>query len=76
MAGFAINLNLIHNYPDARFSNFVQRGYQESTLLSGMQIVLEDLEPKAKMCTEVNKLKVHKLFFLIKKNTYNKVLIF
>ncbi|XP_059162274.1 galactosylgalactosylxylosylprotein 3-beta-glucuronosyltransferase 3-like [Physella acuta] len=53
MAGFAINLNLIHNYPDARFSNFVQRGYQESTLLSGMQIVLEDLEPKAKMCTEV-----------------------
>lgn len=53
MAGFAINLQLIHDYPDAAFTNSVQRGYQESTLLSGLKISQDDLEPKANMCTEV-----------------------
>ncbi|BFZ06933.1 hypothetical protein BsWGS_09971 [Bradybaena similaris] len=53
MAGFAINLQLIHDYPEAAFTNSVQRGYQESTLLSGLKISQDDLEPKANMCTEV-----------------------
>ena len=53
MAGFAVNLYLVLKFPEAKFSNKVQRGYQESTFLSGLQLALDDLEPKAKMCTEV-----------------------
>ncbi|KAK6998029.1 galactosylgalactosylxylosylprotein 3-beta-glucuronosyltransferase 3 [Biomphalaria glabrata] len=53
MAGFAINLKLVHKYPEAKFSNAVQRGFQESTMLTKMQLTLDDLEPKANMCTEV-----------------------
>ncbi|CAG5130585.1 unnamed protein product [Candidula unifasciata] len=53
MAGFAINLQLLHDHPEAAFTNSVQRGYQESTLLSGLKISQDDLEPKANMCSEV-----------------------
>lgn len=53
MAGFAVNLNLIHKYPKAAFSNSVQRGFQESTFLTGMNIELDDLEPRANMCSQV-----------------------
>ncbi|ESP01922.1 hypothetical protein LOTGIDRAFT_138821 [Lottia gigantea] len=53
MAGFAINLSLFFKYPDAKFSLKVERGYQESTLLTNMNIKMEDLEPKAKNCNEV-----------------------
>jgi galactosylgalactosylxylosylprotein 3-beta-glucuronosyltransferase 3 len=56
MAGFAVNLKLILRHPNAKFSNAVQRGYQESTLLTGLQVMLADLEPKASMCTEVRQL--------------------
>ncbi|GFO27431.1 galactosylgalactosylxylosylprotein 3-beta-glucuronosyltransferase [Plakobranchus ocellatus] len=53
MAGFAVNLQLVLKYPKAGFSNEVRRGYQESTFLSGLQLTLSDLEPKANMCSEV-----------------------
>ncbi len=54
MAGFAVNLGLFFQYPDVEFSNYVKRGYQESTLLSGMKITLNDLEPLADNCSKVS----------------------
>lgn len=53
MAGFAVNLQLFFDYPKAGFSNAVPRGFQESTLLVGLNVALDDLEPKANLCTEV-----------------------
>jgi galactosylgalactosylxylosylprotein 3-beta-glucuronosyltransferase 3 len=53
MAGFAINLKLILDNPDAMFSFEVPRGYQESTIL-GAVITKEELEPKADMCSKVS----------------------
>lgn len=53
MAGFAVNLRLILQHPNAQFTNAVQRGYQESTLLTGLGVMLADLEPKANGCTRV-----------------------
>ncbi|RUS83156.1 hypothetical protein EGW08_009103, partial [Elysia chlorotica] len=47
MAGFAVNLQLVLKFPEAKFSNEVQRGYQESTFLTGLKLTLDDLEPKA-----------------------------
>jgi len=52
MAGFAINLQLILDRPEALFSNEVPRGYQESTIL-GAVATKEDLEPKADQCKKV-----------------------
>lgn len=52
MAGFAINLRLLLENKDARFSYDVQGGYQESEILR--QIVTRDeLEPLADCCTKV-----------------------
>ncbi|XP_055879444.1 galactosylgalactosylxylosylprotein 3-beta-glucuronosyltransferase 1-like [Biomphalaria glabrata] len=53
MAGFAINLNLIHQHPEAKFSNTFAAGCQESTFLTLFNLTLNDLEPKANMCSEV-----------------------
>ncbi|XP_067681675.1 galactosylgalactosylxylosylprotein 3-beta-glucuronosyltransferase I-like isoform X1 [Haliotis asinina] len=53
MAGFAVNLQLFFTYPEVEFSNYVKRGYQESTVLSGMMVTLDDLEPLADNCTKV-----------------------
>ncbi|KAJ8308210.1 hypothetical protein KUTeg_013084, partial [Tegillarca granosa] len=53
MAGFAVNLKLIHDHPEALFSNTVPRGYQESTILKKMSLTLEDLEPKANNCKKI-----------------------
>lgn len=52
MAGFAINLQLILNTPDAMFSFRVQGGYQESVILKHLTTVA-DLEPLADKCTKV-----------------------
>ena len=52
MAGFAINIRLLFEKPDAKFSLYVQRGNQESELLSGL-ISMDDLEPRADNCTKV-----------------------
>ncbi|XP_041352907.1 galactosylgalactosylxylosylprotein 3-beta-glucuronosyltransferase I-like [Gigantopelta aegis] len=53
MAGFSVNLRLFFEYPEARFSLQVQRGYQESTILSNMHLTLNDLEPRADNCRKV-----------------------
>lgn len=52
MAGFAINLKLLLDNPDAEFSFDAPRGYQESTIL-GAVVTKENLEPKASKCTKV-----------------------
>ncbi|KFM60986.1 Galactosylgalactosylxylosylprotein 3-beta-glucuronosyltransferase 3, partial [Stegodyphus mimosarum] len=52
MAGFAVNLTLILNHPEAGFSLSVPRGYQESKLLKSL-VTLDQLEPKANNCTKV-----------------------
>jgi len=52
MAGFAINLKVLLNYPNAVFSWDVSRGYQESAILSQVTSI-EKLEPLANNCTKV-----------------------
>ena len=56
MAGFAINLQLIKDHPNARFVMDAGRGNLESSLLTQMGVKLEDLEPRAANCTKVKKL--------------------
>ena len=53
MAGFAVNMQLFFDHPDAWFSNNVQRGYQESTILKLLGVTTADLEPRADKCTKV-----------------------
>ncbi|XP_046571885.1 galactosylgalactosylxylosylprotein 3-beta-glucuronosyltransferase 1-like [Haliotis rubra] len=54
MAGFAINLKLFFQYPEAQFSNYnVQNGYQESTILLALHLTLDVLEPLADNATKV-----------------------
>ncbi|UXI17000.1 RNA-binding protein Nova-1 [Sarcoptes scabiei] len=53
MAGFAINLKLIHKFKNVFFSPYVPRGYQETHLLSQVIQSIEDLEPKADQCSKV-----------------------
>ncbi|XP_053222942.1 galactosylgalactosylxylosylprotein 3-beta-glucuronosyltransferase 1 isoform X2 [Podarcis raffonei] len=53
MAGFAVNLRLILQRPQAYFKlRGVKGGYQESSLLREL-VTLNDLEPKAANCTKV-----------------------
>nr|CAH0104727.1 unnamed protein product [Daphnia galeata] len=52
MAGFAINLKLLLDNPQAEFSFDAPRGYQESTILAAV-VTKDDLEPKASQCTKV-----------------------
>ncbi|XP_070577522.1 galactosylgalactosylxylosylprotein 3-beta-glucuronosyltransferase 3-like [Ptychodera flava] len=52
MAGFAVNLKLLVDHPTAAFDITVKRGYLESSLLSQL-VKMEELEPKADMCTKV-----------------------
>lgn len=53
MAGFAVNLTIVFNHSNAVFSNHVQRGFLETSLLQEMSVTLKDLEPKADSCTKV-----------------------
>lgn len=53
MAGFAVSFKLLLAHPSARFSHLVQRGMQESHLLSHL-VSINELEPKAENCTKVN----------------------
>lgn len=53
MAGFAINLKLFFDSPNAWFSNAVPRGYLESTILEQLHVKMADLEPKADNCSKV-----------------------
>lgn len=52
MAGFAVNLQHLLSNPNAEFSFNVERGFQESALLSQL-VKIEELEPKADNCTKV-----------------------
>ncbi|XP_054723907.1 galactosylgalactosylxylosylprotein 3-beta-glucuronosyltransferase 3-like, partial [Uloborus diversus] len=52
MAGFAVNVTLLLQHPEAAFSLSVPRGYQESKLLKDL-VKIEQLEPKANNCTKV-----------------------
>ncbi|XP_038074654.1 galactosylgalactosylxylosylprotein 3-beta-glucuronosyltransferase 3-like [Patiria miniata] len=52
MAGFAINLKLLQEKSYAKFSPKAKRGYLESSLLVNL-VKMEDLEPKANMCTQI-----------------------
>ncbi len=52
MAGFALNIELLHERPDVRFDITAKRGYLETSLLEKL-VTMEELEPKADRCTKV-----------------------
>ncbi len=52
MAGFAVNLQHLLAHPSAEFTFNVERGFQESALLSQL-VTVNELEPKADNCTKV-----------------------
>lgn len=52
MAGFAINLQFFLSKTRAEFSFNVERGFQETTLLTQL-VRLDELEPRADNCTKV-----------------------
>nr|CAD2176430.1 unnamed protein product [Meloidogyne enterolobii] len=53
MAGFAINISLIHEHSTSLFSYKSPRGFMESHFLQSLDIKREDLEPLAMHCTKV-----------------------
>ncbi|KAL7076053.1 hypothetical protein ACQ4LE_004380 [Meloidogyne hapla] len=53
MAGFAINVSLIHEHSTSLFSYKSPRGFMESHFLQSLDIKIEDLEPLAMQCTKV-----------------------
>ena len=53
MAGFAVNIQLLHTAPQALFRVSAGRGNQESDLLTQLGVHLSDLEPRADNCTKV-----------------------
>ncbi|XP_062849282.1 galactosylgalactosylxylosylprotein 3-beta-glucuronosyltransferase 3 [Trichomycterus rosablanca] len=52
MAGFAVSLKLVLANPKARFDGNAQMGFLESSFLQDL-VTMEELEPKADMCTKV-----------------------
>ncbi|GAA6104340.1 galactosylgalactosylxylosylprotein 3-beta-glucuronosyltransferase 3 [Tachysurus ichikawai] len=52
MAGFAVSLNLVLANPEACFDGNAEMGFLESSFLQSL-VTMEDLEPKADMCTKV-----------------------
>ncbi|XP_018017994.1 galactosylgalactosylxylosylprotein 3-beta-glucuronosyltransferase I [Hyalella azteca] len=52
MAGFAVNLRLLLDNPDASFSLESEIGFMETDFLSRI-VTKEELEPKAECCTKV-----------------------
>lgn len=53
MAGFAINLNLLLIHSNAVFSMDSPIGYQESHILQGVDVHVNDLECKADNSTKI-----------------------
>ncbi|EFX82273.1 hypothetical protein DAPPUDRAFT_49254, partial [Daphnia pulex] len=51
MASFAINVQLLHQNPDAVMP--YRAGYQEDLFLKSLNLTLEDIEPRANNCTQV-----------------------
>ena len=56
MAGFAVNLQLLIDKPNAWFVMDAGRGNLESSLLIQLGISLEDLEPRANNCSKVSRI--------------------
>ncbi|KAI1898700.1 hypothetical protein AGOR_G00075070 [Albula goreensis] len=52
MAGFAVSLRLVLANPESRFDGDAPMGFLESSFLQGL-VTMEELEPKADMCTKV-----------------------
>lgn len=63
MAGFAINLDLIKKNEAVSFSFEVERGYQETAILSSVVNSVHELEPYADNCTKVSV--IYELIFKI-----------
>jgi len=53
MAGFSVHLRLLFKFPDAVYSNRVQRGYLESDFLTKLGLSRDTVEPKANSCSEI-----------------------
>ena len=54
IAGFAVNINLVRDHPNAVFSNDAKRGFLENDFLTSLGVEKHDLEPRADMCTTVS----------------------
>ncbi|KAM9500143.1 galactosylgalactosylxylosylprotein 3-beta-glucuronosyltransferase 3 [Clarias gariepinus] len=52
MAGFAVSLNLVLANPEASFDGNAEMGFLESSLLQNL-VTMEELEPKADLCSKV-----------------------
>jgi Glycosyltransferase family 43. len=68
MAGFAINLDLMKKNENVKFSFDVQKGYQESAILSKVLSSAQELEPLAENCTKVCT-KLSKVFYVFNVRT-------
>ena len=55
MAGFAVNVKLFLSKNKAKFAYQVKRGHQESEFLKTLVTGLDELEPKAELCTKGRK---------------------
>ena len=51
MAGFAVNLQYLANYPNATMP--YKAGYEEDAFLKSIGLKIDQIEPKANDCTEV-----------------------
>jgi len=51
MAGFAVNLAYLAKFPNATMP--YKAGYEEDAFLRSIGLKIDDIEPKAKDCTEV-----------------------
>ena len=65
MAGFAVNIKLLHKYPNATI--IYKAGYEEDNFLKDLVADYNEIEPKAQNCTQVIQLLQH-IFLLKAKN--------
>lgn len=53
MAGFAISVEYFLKFPHVRFNLKAKPGFLETDILVDLNVTINDLEPKAKNCTQV-----------------------
>lgn len=51
MAGFAVNIKLLHKHPNATI--IYKAGYEEDTFLKDLIVSYDEIQPKAQNCTQV-----------------------
>lgn len=68
MAGFAVNIEFLLQHPNATMP--YKAGYEEDRFLRSLGLTLDQIEPKANGCTQVNFYLVL-IFFLI----YSKIIL-